>query len=99
MRNLSGLTKLRFFAAIWVVLFHIAPEWDWLRHDGALTAVINVGYSGVTLFFVLSGFILSYTYLTRDNLAIEFWVATCTNPSRISVRTHPLRPFRFSLVA
>jgi peptidoglycan/LPS O-acetylase OafA/YrhL len=72
MRNLSGLTSIRFFAALWVVLYHLAPNWDLLRNVGP---IVYVGYSAVTLFFVLSGFILSYNYLSSDYRPQEFWVA------------------------
>jgi peptidoglycan/LPS O-acetylase OafA/YrhL len=62
--SLDGLTGLRFFAALHVVLFHFgkpclgtAPAWlrDW----------VGAGYSAVGVFFVLSGFVLSWNYLDR----------------------------------
>lgn len=59
---LPGLTSLRFFAAIWVVLFHLRSNWSLPR---PLQSILDAGYSGVTLFFVLSGFILSYNYIPR----------------------------------
>jgi peptidoglycan/LPS O-acetylase OafA/YrhL len=53
------LTALRFFAAFWVVLF---AYWDKL--DGpAASLLVQKGYLGVELFFVLSGFILCHVYL------------------------------------
>jgi peptidoglycan/LPS O-acetylase OafA/YrhL len=38
-------------------------------------SIIQVGYSGVSFFFVLSGFILCYTYLRREVRARNFWLA------------------------
>ncbi|MDP1738475.1 MAG: acyltransferase [Caulobacter sp.] len=58
--NIRPLTSLRFFAALWVVLFHY-----WPKLDAAVTpALVEKGYLGVELFFVLSGFILCHVYLS-----------------------------------
>ncbi|MEZ2388296.1 acyltransferase family protein [bacterium RCC_150] len=65
--DIGTLTALRFFAALWVVLFHLqalrqtflAPIYDWAG------PVIANGDLGVDVFFVLSGFIITYTYLDR----------------------------------
>ncbi len=75
--QLKSLTGLRFVAAIYIVLFH---------HGNALcimgTSVCNsigYGYVSVSLFFILSGFLLAYVYLDPSNLQpIEkksFWIA------------------------
>lgn len=65
--DLATLTALRFLAALWVVLFHLqamqqtflAPVYELFR------PVIANGDLGVDVFFVLSGFIITYTYLDR----------------------------------
>ena len=73
--QIKVLTTLRFFAAFHVVLFHAVvlgfltggPYWG--RQFAAM------GSTGVTCFFVLSGFILVYTY-GGDNLQPgRFWQA------------------------
>ena len=71
-KKLSGLTVMRFFAATWVCLFH-SPLWD--GHKGWLAAICSVGYAGVSVFFVLSGFILTYNYFGKDFTTREFWSA------------------------
>jgi peptidoglycan/LPS O-acetylase OafA/YrhL len=58
--NIKPLTSLRFFAAMWVVLYHYWPK---LAGAGAMPGVVAKGYLGVELFFVLSGFILCHVYL------------------------------------
>ena len=61
--NLPQLTALRFFAAVWVVLFGFAPL---LRPEdvfGSQPAILAKGYLGVELFFILSGFILNHVYV------------------------------------
>jgi peptidoglycan/LPS O-acetylase OafA/YrhL len=76
--RLDALTGLRFFAALAILLFH--------ETDGHLAAApplvmryLKSGFMSVSLFFVLSGFILTYNYLTierRSSLARpEFWAA------------------------
>ena len=57
--NIKPLTSLRFFAAIWVVMFHY---WPHLAATGT-PALVAKGYLGVECFFVLSGFILCHVYL------------------------------------
>lgn len=57
--DLRALTTLRFFAALWVVLFSAWPHLD----VGFVPNAVTKGYLGVEVFFVLSGFILSHVYL------------------------------------
>lgn len=59
-QDLKPLTALRFFAAMWVVLFDFTPSLG-----QGMPAIIAKGYLGVELFFVLSGFIISHVYMER----------------------------------
>ncbi|QYB02799.1 acyltransferase [Rhodococcus sp. USK10] len=61
--NLRSLTGLRFFAAIMVVLYHVSR---YIPPSLGFDAVFGLGYVGVTFFFVLSGFILTWTYRPGD---------------------------------
>lgn len=61
------LTGIRFVAAFWVLLYHLQDPLDRIgvMDIPVLTEVIRVGRLGVDLFFALSGFIITHTYLTR----------------------------------
>ena len=70
--RLPALTSLRFFAAFHVALFHMKeigvlsrPEW--------LRTFAGIGYTGVSFFFVLSGFILVYAYAGRPMSVRDFY--------------------------
>jgi peptidoglycan/LPS O-acetylase OafA/YrhL len=60
---LPALTALRFVAAAYVVAFHYAT---FFFADAAIPGAVRLGYSGVTFFFLLSGFILAHTYRDVD---------------------------------
>lgn len=66
-QQLKPLTSIRFLFALIVVLFHaLEPRPDALNVlPGLLKTVIAHGYVGVSFFFVLSGFILAYSYAGR----------------------------------
>ena len=70
--RLPAVTSLRFFAAFHVALFHM-KEIGILKGPAWLTALAGIGYVGVSFFFVLSGFILVYTYAGRDIVLRDFW--------------------------
>jgi peptidoglycan/LPS O-acetylase OafA/YrhL len=72
--RLPALTSLRFFAAFHVVMFHLYTM-HILEGRGLYRKLASIGYVGVSLFFVLSGFILVYTYAGRDWTWGEFWRA------------------------
>ncbi len=73
--EIRSLTGLRFLAAFHVMLFHNTVGFH-SHLPGLVIAFINMGDLGVTLFFVLSGFVLAYTYRgrARENLP-GFWSA------------------------
>ena len=60
--ELTALTSLRGIAAIAVVLQHFAATAQ-LNASGWIPSPVPHGYMAVDFFFVLSGFIMSYTYL------------------------------------
>ena len=66
--QLRSLTGLRFFLAIWVVIYHqTLPAGGMLNSmvetfPPVLQAFLRTGYAPVSVFFVLSGFVLAYSY-------------------------------------
>lgn len=64
--SLPALTGLRFVAAIYVVLYHLRPDHSFPARFHR-SNIIGAGYVGVSLFFVLSGFILTYNYAPRPD--------------------------------
>lgn len=75
------LTGIRFVAAAWVLLYHFQGPLGTLGLTGVpvFGDVVRVGRLGVDLFFALSGFILTHTYLTRMGprlqvrATLKFW--------------------------
>ena len=61
------MTGLRIVAALWVVFFHYRPPL-WAAsprlHDD-MAPLLDAGAQGVDLFFILSGFVLTWNYLDR----------------------------------
>src|SRR5258708_4971841 len=63
--ELRPLTSLRFIAAFYVFLFHVDTHFGGLPVGWVGKAIIRHGAVGMALFFVLSGFVLAYTYTSR----------------------------------
>lgn len=59
--QLKALTGVRFFAALWVVLYHLQPVLPAAGVGWAVPLVAD-GKQAVPFFFILSGFILSHVY-------------------------------------
>jgi peptidoglycan/LPS O-acetylase OafA/YrhL len=75
---LEALTGLRFLAALAVFNLHFLHLGDWFGGvPASITSIVNAGDKGVTLFFMLSGFILAFAYsdIARDGQSrIKFWI-------------------------
>jgi peptidoglycan/LPS O-acetylase OafA/YrhL len=77
-RTLPALTGLRFPLALAVLLFHYASEPAKTAYF-PIAGIIGSGFAAVSAFFVLSGYILSYTYVddsgTLRGSRWAFWSA------------------------
>lgn len=59
--KIDQLTGMRFFAALAVFLSHLGVDPD----ASLLGRIFHEGYVGVSFFFMLSGFVLSYSYSSK----------------------------------
>lgn len=74
--EIFSLTGLRFVAAFYVFLFHMNIRWP-LSENSFINNILNQGYIGMSVFFILSGFVLAYRYAdgsatTKDYLINRF---------------------------
>jgi peptidoglycan/LPS O-acetylase OafA/YrhL len=69
---LPALTGIRTLLAIFIILFHFTPP-----HLGLLYPFIDNGYVFVGVFFLISGYVLTYNYADRAKTLVkrEFWLA------------------------
>lgn len=70
--RLDSLTGLRWWAAFVVFLYHM-NNFSPLPLPGVLTTVILNGYLGVTFFFVLSGFVLTWSARPEVPTSTFYW--------------------------
>nr|WP_252263691.1 acyltransferase [Paracidobacterium acidisoli] len=72
---MAALSGLRAFAALNIVFFHFSnPKWF-----GPFAPIVDNGYTSVSFFLLMSGFILAYNYSERAQAgtlkARSFWLA------------------------
>ncbi len=66
-RPLPALTGVRFFAAMAVLLFHYGAGFSERIHaPSPVRHLLHNGFLGVSLFFVLSGFIITYSHFSAS---------------------------------
>jgi peptidoglycan/LPS O-acetylase OafA/YrhL len=92
--QLRSLTGLRFIAAFHVLIFHCG-SWESWHVPPFVRAIAGSGYVAVSLFFVLSGFILTYAHAGRGTRPLQ---RTSFYASRFA-RVYPAYAFALVLVA
>lgn len=91
--HLKNLTGLRGVAAVWVLGFHLLGVFDlWGWNLGLLRAPLEVGYLGVDLFFVLSGFVIAHAYAEKLSRKTP-WMAWRQFMHRRLARMYPVHLF------
>jgi peptidoglycan/LPS O-acetylase OafA/YrhL len=79
-REFVWLNWLRFGLAVYIVLFHTLKEYyPFVRDSVFLGSFLNLGNFATTIFFVLSGFLLTYVYVgANGGIGLDkkkFWIA------------------------
>lgn len=62
MTEIRALTSLRFLAAFYVFVFHLHIRWPLTTDSNLLANFLSQGAVGMTVFFMLSGYILAHRY-------------------------------------
>jgi peptidoglycan/LPS O-acetylase OafA/YrhL len=70
--RLEKLEALRGFAALYVVFFHVLPQKIYLLGIN-VGAIFRFGPEAVIVFFVLSGFVIKYTYDRSADKSFKFY--------------------------
>lgn len=65
------LDAVRFLAALMVVFYHMNMRW--LSAD--ILPLSGHGHAAVMVFFVLSGYVISYIHARRENTPAEYWAS------------------------
>ncbi len=85
-RSMPALTGMRIFLALWVVLFHrlTGNRAELAQLPNSLSSILLTGYCAVSVFFVLSGFVLAYSYsLDHHWTKREYWSFASARFSRL----------------
>lgn len=107
--HLRSLTGLRFFAAMGVVLYHLSLYFPPLDHT---LDAFGYGFTGVSFFFVLSGFVLTWSHREGESArkfyrnrfarvwplhAVTTFLSTLVPPLATSATIWPALPFVLTL--
>lgn len=71
--EIRSLTGLRFIAALYVFLFHIQIRWP-ITNVPVFKDVLEQGAIGMSVFFILSGFLLGYRYISSDTTIKDYLI-------------------------
>lgn len=71
--EIASLTGLRFIAALYVFIFHMHIRWPLSANEFA-SNIISQGAVGMSVFFMLSGFLLSYRYVHIESDTASYLV-------------------------
>ncbi len=72
-KEILSLTGLRFIAAFYVFLFHIHIRWPLSNHPFTKN-LLDQGATGMSLFFMLSGFVLAFRYADGRSTLKDYFI-------------------------
>lgn len=81
-KNLLQYDALRFICAVYIFLFHVHIRWN-IFQNKIIHNILDVGAIAMTMFFLLSGFLIAYRYCGTNISQKEFI-------KRRSLRLYPL---------
>lgn len=71
--EIRELNALRFVAALYVFAFHLQIRWPIASPESWLGQFLNQGATAMTLFFMLSGFVLMHRYQSSEKLDVKLY--------------------------
>src|SRR5437773_5085368 len=83
--ELSSLTGIRFYAALLVYVYHVVLTIPGVNALSVSSLFSNAADVGVSFFFILSGFILTYNYADVFRDGISDRKSTRLNSSHITI--------------
>jgi len=83
-QRFAQLDALRGVAAMIVVIHHIWAEYSLKPLQIFPSQILVAGYSCVCLFFILSGFVLTYKFVGEENCYEKVITATIKRPFRLA---------------
>ncbi|MFC5411231.1 acyltransferase family protein [Larkinella bovis] len=72
-QNFVSIQTLRAAAALLVTLFHLSMKMEQVGIHSPILRCFNAGFGGVDLFFIISGFLITHTSLSKINTPNQFF--------------------------
>jgi peptidoglycan/LPS O-acetylase OafA/YrhL len=94
--DIRSLTGIRGVFSVYVMLYHFVGD-RFFKATGGFLGIIGNGYLAVDLFFILSGFIMSYVYADKMSRGLDFGMTRDFYAARFA-RIYPLYIFILLLV-
>jgi peptidoglycan/LPS O-acetylase OafA/YrhL len=71
--RVNSIDVLRIIAIFLVILFHILYQLSCFNKDGCNNLLRPIGFVGISLFFIISGYLLAKKYPTLENFSLKWF--------------------------